>query len=164
MCAVGHCTWPASSCKKFKHLMVSVRIMFCLESPVRIHGMKNKWWWWWWVLKFRVTETFWIWSRHFCIWNIRFQLNSCLLQISVEESDVHTSIKVTFYFYITFVSLSGKSSIFSFVVWSFWHIYCFPMFFSVLSEMMYRCLAVTILSKLSLNNMATFATYPTLFT
>jgi hypothetical protein len=31
-----------------------------------------------------LTGIFWIWNWHCCIWNIRFQLKSCHLQISVQ--------------------------------------------------------------------------------
>jgi hypothetical protein len=47
------------------------------------------------ALAVTLTGTFWIWKWHCCIWNIRFQLNSCQLQISVEKSDIHNSIQVT---------------------------------------------------------------------
>jgi len=32
MYAVGHYTWPASSCKMFKHFMICVKIILCLKS------------------------------------------------------------------------------------------------------------------------------------
>jgi hypothetical protein len=32
MFVVGHCTCPASSSKMFEHLMISVKIILCLES------------------------------------------------------------------------------------------------------------------------------------
>jgi len=46
------------------------------------------------ALAVTLTGTFWIWNWHCCKRNIRFQVNSCQLQIYVEDSDFHTSIFV----------------------------------------------------------------------
>ena len=106
------------------------------------------------TLTVTLTGTFLIWNWHCCIWNIRFQVNSCQLQIYVEDGDFHTSIcilkwkKCNFHFcclmYLTHLLLFHVSS--------------------VLLEMMHRGLAVIILSKLSQNNMARFPIYSTSLT
>ena len=53
---------------------------------------------------------------HHFVWNIRIQLNSTQLQISLEHSNFYAGINVTFSLFIIFGGLSIKFVIF--ILWS----------------------------------------------
>jgi hypothetical protein len=55
------------------------------------------------------------WNLCCSVCNMRLQLNSCHLQISLERSDLHASINVTFYL---FIILSVKFKIFILLLFS----------------------------------------------